>query len=209
MRDLGRVTEGGVRPSHWEGPYRKDPVASRFSDGSVDRRAGDPADRPVDPEFPDARAPGSGVFAVRAERRDRQWRVLAAVSLGGALGSLARYLISQAVHASPGRFPWATFLTNLSGCFALGLLMVLILDVWPPNRYARPFLGIGFLGGYTTFSTFAVELRNLAAHGYRGIAVAYALGSLLGGLTAVWCGMTLARLIAGLPVRRRREGRRP
>jgi CrcB protein len=187
-------------------------VASRFSDGSVDRRAGDPADLPVDLELRDGRDPGAGAFPVRAERRERrerQWGVLAAISLGGALGTLARYLISQAVHASPGRFPWATFLINLSGCFALGLLMVLILDVWPPNRYVRPFLGIGFLGGYTTFSTFAVELRNLAAHGSWAIAVAYALGSLLGGLTAVWCGMTLARLIAGLPIRRRREGRRP
>ncbi|GAA4614824.1 hypothetical protein GCM10023195_64920 [Actinoallomurus liliacearum] len=189
-------------------------MAARFSKDSADRRTDEPpADPdllPVDPDTGpiDGTAPDADVFAVRAGRRDRQWRVLAAISLGGGLGSVARYLISQALHVSPGRFPWATFTINLSGCLAIGLLMVLVLDVWPPNRYVRPFFGVGVLGGYTTFSTFAVELRTLAAHGSWGIAAAYALGSLLGGFAAVWCGMTLARLIAGLPVLRGREGRR-
>lgn len=182
-------------------------MTSRFSNGSVEGRPGEPAVSVPSPGSPQVSAPDADVFAVRAGRRDRQWRVLAVISLGGGLGSVARYLISQALATSPGHFPWATFTINLSGCLLIGLLMVLVLDVWPPNRYVRPFLGVGVLGGYTTFSTFAVELRNLAAHGAWWTAAAYAVGSLVGGLTAVWCGMTLARLVAGLPLRRARKGR--
>jgi PII-like signaling protein len=65
----------------------------------------------------------------------------------------------------PGEFPWATFLTNTSGCLALGALMVYVLGVCPPGRYLRPFLGVGFLGGYTTFSTYTVELLDLTRGG--------------------------------------------
>jgi CrcB protein len=151
--------------------------------------------------------PERDVFRVRRPaRRDRQLDVLAMIALGGGLGSVARYLVSVALPVRPGHFPWATFLINLSGCFALGLLMVFVVEIWPPRRYVRPFFGIGILGGFTTFSTFAVELRGLAAHGARALADAYALNSLVGGLAAVWCGIALARLIARRPVRRGREG---
>jgi CrcB protein len=85
--------------------------------------------------------------------------------------------------------------------------MVFVLDVWPPRRHVRPFVGIGVLGGYTTFSTFAVEIRGLAGHGAWTLADAYALNSLVGGVAAVWCGIALARLIAGRPIRREKEGR--
>lgn len=161
---------------------------------------------------PEARTTHEGdVFRARrpAPHRRRSLGVLAAIALGGGLGSVARHLVAQAVPVHPGHFPWATFLINVSGCFALGLLMVFVLDVWPPNRHVRPFLGIGFLGGYTTFSTFAVEIRGLAGDGAWSLADAYALDSLVGGLAAVWCGITLARLIARLPLRREREGRNP
>jgi fluoride exporter len=139
----------------------------------------------------------------RRDRRDRRFDVLAAIALGGGIGSVARYLVSTAIPVRPGQFPWATFLINLSGCFLLGVLMVFVLEIWPPRRYVRPFAGIGILGGYTTFSTFAVEIHDLAGRGAWAPADAYALNSLVGGLAAVWCGLTLARL-AG---RRRREGR--
>jgi fluoride exporter len=145
--------------------------------------------------------------AGRPARHRRAPGVLSVVALGGGSGSVARYLVSQAVPAHLGHFPWATFLINISGCFLLGLLMVFVLDVWPPSRYLRPFLGVGFLGGYTTFSTFAVELRDLAGRGAWTLADAYALDSLAGGVAAVWGGMTLARVIAGLPLRRERKGR--
>lgn len=146
------------------------------------------------------------VFRTGRGKPRGQLDIVAVVALGGGLGSVARYLVSSAIPVRPGHFPWATFLINLSGCFALGLLMVLVLDVWPPRRYVRPFLGVGVLGGYTTFSTFAVETRTLVAHGSWAPAGAYALASLVGGLAAVWCGLTTARLIAGLPIGRKREG---
>lgn len=157
------------------------------------------------PHGPADVAPGQDVFRLlRRRRRDRQRDVVAAIALGGGLGSTARYLIATALPVRPGHFPWSTFLINMAGCFALGVLMVFVLEIWPPHRYARPFLGIGVLGGFTTFSTFAVETRGLVAHGAWGLAAAYALGSLAGGLAAVWCGGALARLIARRP---RREGR--
>jgi CrcB protein len=158
---------------------------------------------PVDPDSAVDLHDEQDVFrAHRPARRHGQLDVLAAIAFGGGLGSVARYLVATALPVHPGRFPWSTFLINLTGSFVLGVLMVFVLEVWPPRRYVRPFVGIGVLGGFTTFSTFAVEIRGLAAHGSWALANAYALGSLVGGVAAVWCGITLARL----PVHRRREG---
>jgi CrcB protein len=80
--------------------------------------------------------------------------------------------------------------------------MVYVLEVWPPSRYVRPFLGVGVLGGYTTFSAYTVEIRHLLAGGEWSMADAYALTSLFAGLVAVWTGIAVARRAAGLPVRR-------
>lgn len=139
----------------------------------------------------------------RPAGRDRGLDVLAMIALGGGIGSTARYLISQIVPVPPDHFPWATFLINVTGCLLLGLLMALVVEIWPPRRYVRPFVGVGILGGYTTFSTFAVEIRGLAAHRLWALAGAYSLGSLVGGLTAVFCGIALGRLLGRRPVRRR------
>ena len=125
----------------------------------------------------------------------RQPRVVAAVALGGALGGPARYGISQAVQITPGTFPWGTFWTNVSGSFALGLVLAYLLERFPPSRFLRPFVGTGFLGAYTTYSTFAVETDLLVKNGHLGVAVAYVVGSLAAGFTAVWTGMVLARVI--------------
>lgn len=149
-----------------------------------DRHAGLPIDSDVDEQ---------DVFR-EVPRPHRQHAILASIALGGGLGSVTRYLVSEAVRAPAGHFPWATFWINVSGSFALGLLMVLILDVWPPRRHLRPFLCTGFLGGFTTFSTFATETRALVAHGSWPLAAAYVAASLAAGLAATWTGMTLARL---------------
>ncbi|WP_084463620.1 fluoride efflux transporter FluC [Microtetraspora fusca] len=142
---------------------------------------------------------GQDVFRGRPVRgRGRAFGVLGAIAVGGGLGSVARFLVTSAVPVGASGFPWGTLVINLSGSFALGALMVFILQVWPPSRYVRPFLGVGFLGGYTTFSTVAVEITRLAAP----TAAVYAAVSLVAGLAAVWCGMTLARLAARVPVRR-------
>ncbi len=61
--------------------------------------------------------------------------------------------------AGSGRFPWATFVENVTGAFALGVLVVLAFARWPRSRYLRPFLGVGVLGGFTTFSTYALDIR--------------------------------------------------
>ena len=139
----------------------------------------------------------------RPTRRAEPW-VLAAIALGGALGGPARYGVAQVIHVAPNTFPWATFWTNISGSFALGLLLALILERFPPSRYLRPFVATGFLGAYTTYSTFAVETDLLIKNGHAAIGLGYAAASLAVGFLAVWVGIWMARVIP-LP---RRGGRR-
>ena len=125
---------------------------------------------------------------------------LAAIAVGGGIGSEARYLLSAAFPAGHG-FPWAIFAINVSGCFCLGLLMVYLLEVWPPRRLLRPFLAIGLVGCYTTFSTYAGGVMTLLTGHAEALADAYALTSILAALVAVWCGMKVGRTAAGLSAR--------
>jgi fluoride exporter len=127
---------------------------------------------------------------------------LVAVAVGGGIGSVARYLLEVALPAGHG-FPWAIFAVNVSGCFCLGLLSVYLLEVWPPRRFLRPFLAIGLIGGYTTFSTFAGGVLMLLNGRAFALADAYALSSVAAALVAVWSGMKAGRIAAGLPGRRR------
>lgn len=136
-----------------------------------------------------------------------RWDILIVISMGGALGSLARWGVGELLPWSGEDFPWATFIENVSGGFLLGILMVLLLDVLPPGRYLRPFLGVGLLGGYTTFSTYMLETRELLYSDHVVTAVAYLGGSLLVGLVAVWLGIGTARLVDRLAQRRRRRHR--
>jgi fluoride exporter len=121
--------------------------------------------------------------------------IFVAIALGGALGAPARYGVARLVHVSPGSFPWSTFWTNITGCFALGLVLILVLERFPPTRFVRPFLATGFLGAYTTYSTFAVETDLLVKDGHAGVALAYTAASVLGGFAAVWMGIALARIV--------------
>jgi fluoride exporter len=130
-----------------------------------------------------------------AGARRGRGKVYLAIALGGALGAPARYGVAQLVHVAPGTFPWATFWTNVSGCLALGFVFIVVLDRFPPTRYVRPFLATGFLGAYTTYSTFAVEADLLVKDGHSGIALAYVVASVLGGFAAVWAGIALARVV--------------
>ena len=114
---------------------------------------------------------------------------------------MARWAIKLAI-PSPGGFPLATSLINVTGAFAIGVVGVLLLERLPPTRYLRPLLGIGFLGAYTTFSTMAMEGVRLLDQGRLGLAVGYWVATLLVGQMAGVYGMWLGRL--RLP--RRRHG---
>jgi CrcB protein len=136
----------------------------------------------------------------------RRGDILAVIAAGGAAGSLARWGLTQLLPHPVGTFPWATFTANVSGCLLLGVLMVFVIEVWPPSRYVRPFLGVGVLGGYTTFSTYMLDTRALLVSGRAGLAGEYVFATLAAGLAAVWVGVTGARLLVRLA--RRRAGHR-
>jgi fluoride exporter len=115
--------------------------------------------------------------------------VLAAV--GGALGALARWGVAEALPRPDGGWPWATLLVNLSGCLLMGVLLGALAGREPEPAWARPFLGAGVLGGYTTYSAFAIEVADLAGAGAAVLAAGYVLVSVVGGVLAVATGARL------------------
>ena len=127
---------------------------------------------------------------------------VAAVALGGALGSTARWAVAEALPHASGQLPWATLLTNVVGCALIGVLMVLVAERWPDRRLVRPFFGTGILGGFTTFSTYVVDTRALVATGHAAVASAYLLGTLAAGLLAVVAGLRLTERLVGRPIGR-------
>jgi fluoride exporter len=147
---------------------------------------------------------GSGRRAMRS-----RWDVLLAIAAGGAVGSLARWVVAEALPHGRDRVPWSTVLDNVPGALLLGALMVFVVDVWPPTRLVRPFLGVGVLGGYTTFSTYMLDTRDLLAAGRPALAVGYLFGTLFVGIAAVWLGVVLARGGVALGRRRRLDRTEP
>jgi fluoride exporter len=131
---------------------------------------------------------------VRDRGRSAQRVVVVALGLGGVCGALARYGISLALPTTATGFPWATFVINISGSAVLGFLLVVLLEQFPNARLARPVIGTGFIGAYTTFSTFMVGAILLVRAGRGETAGLYVVSSLVVGLTAVWVGMVGARL---------------
>jgi len=127
----------------------------------------------------------------------RRPAALGAMAFGGGLGTAARYGVAQVVHAAPGSFPWPTFWTNLSGSFALGVVLAVVLQQFPPRRYLRPFVAVGFLGAYTTYSTFAVEAVLLVRDGRAVLGLGYACASFAGGFAMAGAGVWWARLLRG------------
>jgi CrcB protein len=112
-------------------------------------------------------------------------RQLAAVYVGGAVGSLVRAGLSQAVPWSPGHWPWATFAVNILGCGVLGYFTTRLQEQLPVSTYRRPLLGSGFCGGLTTFSTMQLELFRMLGAGQYLLASIYGLSSVLAGFAAV------------------------
>lgn len=163
-----------------------------------DDQVGVDASEPVEPDV-DVRVRSRRWEVVRARAS-----VLVVIAFGGGLGALARYGLSRALPTSSGGFPWATFAANVLGCLLIGVLMILITEVWNAPRLVRPFLGVGLLGGFTTFSTYALELHRLLRPGSAGLAFAYLGGTLLCALLAVLLGCWITRSAVSPRTRRAR-----
>lgn len=148
------------------------------------QRAGvdEPADSDVD-------------LAAAVRRRRGQLAVVAAVAPGGMLGATARYGASVVWPTAPGGFPWTTLAVNAVGCALIGVFMVVITDVWAAHRLVRPFFGTGVLGGFTTFSTYTVEIQQLTDLGEARSALAYLGLTLLVAPAAVWSAVWATRRV--------------
>ncbi|WP_206665855.1 fluoride efflux transporter FluC [Pedococcus bigeumensis] len=123
--------------------------------------------------------------------------LLGAVAAGGVLGSLGRYAVGLALPHPAGSFVWSTFVVNVTGSFAMGVLVVWVLSMAAPHPWLRPFLGVGVLGGWTTFSSYALDLHTMVQAGHGLVAAAYLLGSLVVGLVAVGLGISLGERAFG------------
>jgi CrcB protein len=116
------------------------------------------------------------------------------IMLGGASGSLARYLTGTAImERVGGRYPIGTLVVNVSGSFLVGLIMTLLVERWALHPYWRLLLVVGFLGGYTTFSAFEYETFQAIRSGGWWLGLLNVLSSVILGYLAVWCGSMLAR----------------
>jgi fluoride exporter len=120
-----------------------------------------------------------------------------AVAAGGAVGGCIRYGVDLLLPSGAPAFPWATLTVNVTGSFLLALLLVLILEVWPPSRLLRPFLAVGLLGSLTTFSTWMLEFDQLMYVGATTTAVSYLAGSLVAGVLATSLGLVAGHGMAG------------
>lgn len=155
-------------------------------DGAQPREAAQPV---VDPDV-DLHVP-----AQRRELRREPALLLAVIAAGGAIGACARYGASLAWPTPSGAFPWTILAVNTAGCAAIGVLMVVIVEVRAVHPLVRPFLGTGVLGGFTTFSTYAVDAERLVAGGRAGLALAYLGLTVVLALGAVWAAATLTRRV--------------
>ena len=121
------------------------------------------------------------------------YRELAAVFVGGALGTLARTGLASLVAADPTHWPWPTFIVNIVGAFLVGYFTTRLLERLPLSSYRRPLLGTGLCGGLTTFSTMQVELLRMLDAGELGLALSYGLASILVGFAAVTAATNVVR----------------
>ncbi len=120
------------------------------------------------------------------------------VLIGGGVGALARYLLGRAIlqRFPNAQFAWGTFTINVTGSFLIGLLMTLLVERWKLPSYWQLANVVGFLGGYTTFSSFEYDGYLSARHGHHLAALSYLVGSVVAGYAAVWLGARLAMKIS-------------
>jgi CrcB protein len=116
------------------------------------------------------------------------------VGLGGAVGSMLRYLTSILINKyTNSHFPWATFTVNILGCFLIGLLFGMLEKQQIASQNIKLLFITGFCGGYTTFSAFSIENVSLLQGQHSLVAFAYMAASIIAGLGAVWLGLFIAR----------------
>jgi len=120
-------------------------------------------------------------------------RELAAVFGGGFLGAVARAGLVEALPHDASEWPWATFLVNVAGAFALGYLVTRLQERLPLSAYRRPFLGTGLCGALTTFSTMQLELLRMLDGRHLALAAGYAAASVVAGFLAVAAATNLVR----------------
>ncbi|MEU2515000.1 fluoride efflux transporter CrcB [Streptomyces syringium] len=130
------------------------------------------------------------------------WPVLCAVSAGGGVGAAARYGAGLLWPTASGTFPWTTFGINLVGCALIGVVLTVVSHLASPHPLLRPFLATGILGGFTTFSTYAVDIRQLLADDRTATALAYLAATPLAALAAVWATTTATRRLLDRVTRR-------
>lgn len=120
-------------------------------------------------------------------------RELAAIFAGGFIGAVARAELVQALPASAGQWPWATFAVNVAGAFLLGYFITRLQERLPVSAYRRPLLGTGLCGALTTFSTMMVELLGMLDGDRIGLALGYSAASILAGFLAIVLATNLVR----------------
>ena len=130
----------------------------------------------------------------RSELATHPW-TLPAIAAGGMVGSSARYALEQAWPQHGVGVPWATLVTNVSGCLLIGVTMVAVTERGRRHPLWRPFLGVGILGGYTTFSTYAVQVQQAIQKGEALLALGYLVGTVAAALVAVAAGTFGARAV--------------
>jgi fluoride exporter len=118
--------------------------------------------------------------------------VVIGIAVAGALGALARYGLDELIGRRTGAFPWGIFVVNVTGAFLIGV-MVEALEPRFEDSWVRLAVVTGFLGAYTTFSTFSLDTYRLLELGHTGQALFNAFGTLLAGLLAVWLGLAVGR----------------
>ncbi|MER5612791.1 fluoride efflux transporter CrcB [Streptomyces sp. NPDC002215] len=124
-----------------------------------------------------------------------QGSVVAVVALGGAIGASARYGAALIWPTAPDGFPWTTLVVNAVGCAVIGVFMVVISEAWTAHRLVRPFFGTGVLGGFTTFSTYAVDIQRLLDGGRLRAGLGYLGLTLFAALAAVWSAVWATRRV--------------
>jgi CrcB protein len=135
------------------------------------------------------------VLAILSVMSGHDKRILAAVFVGGAVGTLARAGLEALAAPDPGHWPWPTFVVNIVGAFLLGYFTTRLLERLPLSSYRRPLLGTGVCGGLTTFSTMQVETLKMLEHHHYALAIGYTAASIAAGLLAVYVATMLVRRV--------------